>query len=215
MASANVNDDLQGSDESPTTVFVLDDEPKVLSAISETLSSRGWAVKAYQSPSECLKALKEEACDLLVSDVNMPEMDGIRFLRQTREVRPLLPVLLISGYGDIPMAVRAVKAGAADFLEKPVTEESLLSTVDHLLSLSGAGGNIDASLLTPAEKRILLLVAEGRTNKDIAQLLNRSLRTVENHRHRLMQKLRADSVADLVKIALAMGAGATIPAPRS
>ena len=188
-----------------SVVFVVDDEPRVLSAVSETIGSLGCTVRSFSSADECLKAIRSEACDLLVTDINMPEMDGMELMTAARDIRPLLPVIIVTGYGDIPLAVRAVKEGALDFVEKPLDETSFLPLVRSALNVKSRAARIDASTLTPAERRILQLVAHGKTNKEIAQLLGRSLRTVENHRHRLMQKLQAESVADLVKVALKMG----------
>lgn len=189
----------------PAVVFVVDDEPRVLAAVSETVSSLGCRVRPFSGAAECLRALKTDPCDLLITDINMPEFDGMKLMNQARELRPLLPIIIVTGYGDIPLAVRAVKEGAFDFVEKPLDETSFLPIVKKALSQRNRSSQVDASTLTPAERRILQLVAQGKTNKEIAQLLSRSLRTVENHRHRLMQKLHAQSVADLVKVALKMG----------
>ena len=189
----------------PAVVFVVDDEPRVLSFMSECISGVECRVRSFSHAADCLKALKTEPCDLLVTDVNMPDIDGMALMKQVREIRPLLPIIIVTGYGDIPLAVRAVKEGAIDFVEKPLDENSFLPIVKKALSQRSKASRVDASTLTPAERKILQLVAQGKTNKEIATMLGRSLRTVENHRHRLMQKLRAESVADLVKVALKMG----------
>jgi two-component system response regulator FixJ len=126
-------------------------------------------------------------------------MDGISLLEHIREVSPLTSVLLVTGYGSVATAVESMRLGAADFIEKPLDESVLLPKIQALLQLHEVG-NVDD--LSPAEQKILELVAAGKANKEIAYVLDRSVRTVENHRHRLMKKLGASSTAELVKIAL-------------
>jgi FixJ family two-component response regulator len=129
----------------------------------------------------------------------MPGMDGISLLEHIREISPLTSVLLVTGYGSVANAVKSMQLGAADFIEKPLDESVLLPKIRRLLH-SHDVGNIEE--LSPAEQKILELVAAGKANKEIAYVLNRSVRTVENHRHRLMKKLGVSSTAELVKIAL-------------
>jgi len=187
----------------PITVFVLDDEPRVAKAITQSIQSLGVKVLTFTGSLECLEAIKNTACDLLVTDVNMPHMDGIAVLKAAREAKPILKVMVVTGHGDIPMAVKAVKEGALNFFEKPLDEESFIPAVKEALrSIEKAGA---ASELTDAEMQVLQLVASGKSNKEIAYLLDRSIRTIENHRHRLMKKLGADSPASLTKIAIALG----------
>jgi two-component system, LuxR family, response regulator FixJ len=185
-------------------IFLVDDEPAVRSAVSQTLASIGCQVVPFSSADGCLAALLNEECDLLISDISMPGMNGLDLLKAVKKLRPALPVLLITGYGDIPTAVRAVKAGAYDFVEKPLDEETFLPLVQKALAQPVA--MLEGSqMLTAAERRILELIAAGKSNKEIAYILGRSVRTVENHRYRLTQKLHADSAADLVKAAIALG----------
>ena len=191
-------------------VYFVDDEPAVRRAVSQTIAAAGCRVVSFASAESCLAALEKENCDLLISDVNMPGMDGLALLKAIKEIKPALPVLLITGYGDIPIAVRAVKAGAYDFVEKPLDEATFLPLVEKILDrpIPGVEG---AETLTSAERRVLELVANGKSNKEIAYLLGRSIRTIENHRHHLMQKLHAENTADLVKTAIALGLSSSTP----
>ncbi|MDC0357209.1 response regulator [Oligoflexia bacterium] len=186
-------------------VFIVDDEPKVLKAISQTVKTLDCNVRCFQSVAECIEGLKQSSCDLLITDVNMPGMDGLQLLQEARKIQPLMPVLVMTGYANIPMAVKAVKYGAFDFIEKPLDEGTFLPLVQSALTRSQSDQPLKGKSLTKAEQKVLKLVAEGKSNKEIAHLLERSIRTVENHRHRLMQKLEAGSTAELVKIAIAIG----------
>jgi FixJ family two-component response regulator len=129
----------------------------------------------------------------------MPEMDGVSLLENIRRVSPLTPVLLVTGYGSVPLAVKSIQLGASDFVEKPLDETVLLPKVQAILQAKGYSHDTELSI---AEQRVLELVADGKPNKEIAYLLGRSIRTIENHRHRLMRKLGVASTAELVKVAL-------------
>lgn len=185
-------------------IFLVDDEPRLLSVLSESVSTLGVPVKSFHSPVRCLEELTSAPCSLLITDITMPEMDGLELLREVRSIRPFLPVIVITGFGDVPLAVRSLKDGAFDFIEKPIEEDSFLKRVREALKNSGEA-DVDVQSLTETERRVLTLVAEGKTNKEIAHLIGRSIRTVENHRYRLMHKLNVDSTAGLAKLALAMG----------
>ena len=187
------------------TIAVVDDEPTVLKAISQSLASLDCSVSTFVTPLACLETIREKPFDVLISDINMPGMDGIALLKELKQIRPLMPVVLITGYGDIPLAVRAVKEGAFDFLEKPLDEQTFIPVIESALNEASASYTYEGENISEAEAKVLRLVAAGKSNKEIAYLLDRSIRTVENHRHRLMKKLKANSTADLVKIALALG----------
>lgn len=188
------------------TVFVVDDEPGVLKAVARSVGSLDCKVQTFSSPLECLNALKETRCAVIVSDVNMPDMDGLELLREARRIQPLVQVVLMTGFASIPLAVKAVQEGAYHFVEKPFDEEGFLPIVQSVLDQSGKSraGDVGKSL-SEAERTVLALVAEGLTNKEIAHRLDRSIRTVENHRHRLTKKLGARSTAELVKVAVELG----------
>jgi FixJ family two-component response regulator len=187
-------------------IFFVDDEPKIRKVVSETLKELGLKVKSFGSAADCLEQLNPIKCDLLIADVRMPEMDGIELLAEIKRIAPWLPVLLITGYGDIPTAVRAIKAGAVDFIEKPLNRESFLHKVKSILHKSPLNDPyIIRKPLTKNEKVILELISRGQTNKEIANLLNRSIRTIEVHRSHIMRKFGVDNFADLLKRAVVMG----------
>lgn len=187
----------------PQRLFVVDDEQRLLDAVVESLTANSnYSVSRFCSATECLQALKHSECDLVLTDVSMPELDGILFTKQIKDEKPWIQVIVMSGVADIPMAIRAVRAGASEFLEKPFSEESLLKVVERTLSTPTAELVKKLAKLTRAERQILNFIAEGKSNKDMASILNRSVRTVENHRLRLMQKLEIDNVAEAVKLAL-------------
>ena len=153
---------------------------------------------------DCLENLQSQRCDLLIADLRMPGMDGIELTRKIKHRRPWIPVLILTGYGDIPTAVQAIKAGAADFIEKPLDKKSFVRKVKSLLPENGNGKHLGEPL-TRSEQRVLRFVLGGKSNKEIANLLNRSKRTIEVHRAHVMHKLGVESLVDLVKRAAAMG----------
>jgi two-component system response regulator FixJ len=180
-------------------VFVLDDEPEVCEAIRRILEAVGIRVSCFCDPAVCVAKLRSLTCHLLITDLKMPRMDGMDLLKEVKRLTPWVPVLVISGYGDIETAVRAIKAGAVDFVEKPLYKMSLVQKVKSILP---GGGFIDprvGSPLTPAETNVLRLVLDGRSSKEIARQLHRSLRTIEGHRSNLMRKLNAENIFDLLK----------------
>ncbi|MCK4789419.1 MAG: response regulator transcription factor [Desulfobacteraceae bacterium] len=186
-------------------IFVVDDESKVCEAIRETLEESGAKVTCFARATECLERLRCRRCDLLITDLRMPEMDGIELLTNARAIAPWLPVLMITGYGDIPTAVQAVKAGVVDFIEKPLAKDDFLRKVKSILQDNPSAGASVAAPLTPRETRVLELIIEGKTNQEIADLLHRSIRTIEVHRSRVMNKLDAENLIDLLKRAAAIG----------
>ena len=186
-------------------VFFVDDEPSVRKAASQTLRRLGVEVKCFASGADCLEQLASGPCDLLITDVKMPEMDGIELLGEAKQVAPWLPVLVITGYADVPLAVEAMKMGAADFIEKPLRRENLTPKVEAILKASGPRDPHLGRPLTRTELKVLTLVLHGKKNKEIAALLGRSIRTVEDHRHNINRKLGARNHAELVERAIEMG----------
>jgi two-component system, LuxR family, response regulator FixJ len=180
-------------------VFIVDDEPEVCKAVELTLQRQKYHVRTFTSANMCFKALASEQCDVLISDVNMPEINGIEFLVKVKSQYPWLPLLVITGYGSVPRAVHAIKVGAADFIEKPFEREMFLAKVKAALEQSVRYRLEQNSNLTKTESRILELIVAGRCNKEIARLLHRSVRTVEDHRAHIMQKLDAKNIVELVK----------------
>ncbi|MHC4170095.1 MAG: response regulator transcription factor [Planctomycetota bacterium] len=193
------------SDFAQQHVFVVDDEVKVLEAVAETLGSLGVEVTCFVNPIECLEHMRREKCDLLVADLKMPEMDGIELLTNVKRHTPWVPVLVVTGYGDVPSAVRAIKAGAVDFVEKPLDKRNLLRIVKSVLGESDVVNTSVGKPLTAIQAKVLELVIDGKSNKQIADLLSRSVRTIEVHRANVMEKLGVGSLIDLVKRAVSLG----------
>ena len=180
-------------------IFFVDDEPEVREVVSRTLEQFGVKVSCFANAAECLKQLRSRKCDLLITDVKMPEMDGIELLIEVRRIVPPLPVLVISGYGDISMAVTALKAGASDFIVKPLDRQSFLSAVESVLKRNTLTHPLVNKVLTKTEMRVLFLILDGKSTKEIARLRCRSVRTVEFHRGSIMRKVGVDNLVDLVK----------------
>lgn len=187
------------------SIFLVDDEERVIRVASETLRRLGLEVTCFASAADCLERLAGESCDLLIADLKMPGMDGLELLKRARVLAPWAPVLIITGYGDIPTAVKCIKAGAVDLVEKPLKKKSFVDKVKSILKENGHHSEALGAGLTRAEKRVVRLIIEGRSSKSIARLLNRSQRTIEVHRARAMHKLGAENVIDLIKRASEAG----------
>ena len=198
------------------TVFVVDDDEAVRDSLSAFLDASGFRVKAYQSAAAFLAndQTPQKAC--LITDIRMPDMDGLELQIELKRRGSRLPVIVITGHGDVPLAVKAMKAGAVEFLEKPYDDQTLLDSLRLALSQAGnqSGGEQTATgvrkklaTLTPREREVFDLVVLGKLNKVIAYELSISPRTVEIHRGRLMHKMGARNLADLVRMGLAAEAG--------
>lgn len=186
-------------------IFVVDDEESVLKAVEETLATLGVEVACFVNPVECLQRLQSRKCDLLVADLKMPEMDGIELLTNVKSRTPWVPVLVVTGFGDIPTAVRAVKAGAADFIEKPLDKSTLLGVVELILHDNDSANSAAGRPLTPTQTKVLQLILEGHSNRQVAEMLKRSVRTVEVHRAHVMERLGVKNTLELTKRAIALG----------
>ncbi len=182
-------------------IFVVDDDRDVLKAIQSILQRAGYPVWIFTSADTCLTSLEKQECNLIITDVKMPGLDGFGFLARIKEICPALPVLMITGYGDIPMAVKALKAGAGSFIEKPLEKEPLLQTVAELLRTKRNFNFKKGDPLSKAEKRVLDLILAGHNSRQIAEILHRSIRTIEDHRHNIMLKMDAKNIVELVKTA--------------
>jgi len=192
-------------------VFVVDDDEAMRDSLDFLLSSAGCATRTFDTAERLLEALKDANCGCIVSDVRMPGMDGLELLRRIKAERPSLPVVIITGHGDVPLAVEAMKLGAADFVEKPFDDERLIGVVQAAL----AGGPRDAdpageigarvASLSPRERQVLDGLVAGLSNKAIARTHDISPRTVEVYRANLMAKMQAASLSDLVRMAMRAG----------
>ncbi|HEY0105561.1 MAG TPA: response regulator [Rhizomicrobium sp.] len=202
---------------SNSLIFVVDDDHDVRDSIRILLESVGYQVKDFGSAKEFL-ADRTTVGHCLIADIRMPEMDGLELQREVIARKLGLPVVIVTGHGDVPLAVRVMKAGAVDFIEKPFDEESLLTSVRRALDI-GSRTRSDAAeaaaaerllaLLTPRERNVLDQLVIGRSNKVAAYELGISPRTIEIHRAHIMDKMNARSLSDLVRVALAAGRGAT------
>jgi two-component system response regulator FixJ len=190
--------------EAARVVFV-DDEPKVCAIVRKTLQRAGADVHCFSSAQDCLKHLAKAWCDLLITDVRMPGRDGMDLLAEVKERLPWIPVLIVTGYADVPLAVQALKAGAVDFVEKPLDRETFLQRVQRLIEQNARPTAFLKQSLTRAERRILYHVLEGRNNREIAAFLHRSPRTIEVHRRHLMQKLGVANIVELLQRAADLG----------
>lgn len=180
-------------------VFVVDDEPEVCRALRRTLESSGYDVTCFNSAAECLMHMRARFCDLLVADIVMPGMDGIDLLVEAKCRVPSLPVLMMTGYGDVETAVRAMDAGAFNLVEKPLERTAFLAAVEGALKHNGRGHRHVRKPLTKAEIEVLSCILEGKGNKEIARLRHRSVRTIEDQRRRIMHKFGVDSPVDLIR----------------
>ena len=192
------------------TIFLIDDHASVRDALGEMLSVLGYSVKAYESADAFLATVNKGEPGCIVADVKMPGTDGIGLVRELARRGIAMPVVLISGHADVPMAVDAIKSGAQDFIEKPVDDRQLVAAINRALArrdLQKSPSGIDARFarLTPRQIEIFDLVVEGFTSHTIAAKLNISVRTVESYRAEVMEKMQAESIAGLVRQAIRLG----------
>lgn len=196
------------------TVFVVDDDAAVRDALKLLLRSVGHAVETYGSAQEFLEAYGEDRPGCLVLDIRMPGMSGLELQQKLNEKHSILPIIFITGHGDVPMAVEAMQAGAVDFIQKPFRDQDLIDRINQALEKDSANraalgerNDIRRRLetLTPREREVLDLVVHGKANKVIAGDLKLSQRTVEIHRARVMEKMQASSLAHLVRMVLEVG----------
>jgi two-component system, LuxR family, response regulator FixJ len=196
------------------TVYIIDDQQAVRDALAEMLRLFGYSVESFASADAFLARASTAAAGCIVADVRMPGMDGIELVRELARRRVALPVVLISGHADVPMAVAAIKAGAEDFIEKPIDDAHLLAAINRCLARALDSLSRDQSLddlrerferLTPRETEVMDLVVEGFTSQAIALRLGISQRTVESYRVQIMEKMQAVSVAVLVRRAIRLG----------
>jgi two-component system response regulator FixJ len=199
---------------SSATIFIIDDHDAVREALGEMLSVFGYGVKIYESADRFLLALDGKLAGCVVADVRMPGTDGLGLVHELARRKIALPVILISGHADVPMAVAAIKSGAEDFIEKPVDDAQLVAAINRALarqferqgSLRTEGALSDRfARLTPRQVEIFDLVVEGFTSNAISSELKISVRTVESYRAEIMEKMRAESVAALVRQAIRLG----------
>lgn len=197
------------------TAFVVDDDPAVRKGLGRLLKSAGYAVESFSSAREFLDLVpREGVAGCVVLDVQMPGLSGIDLQKELKEFAPPIPVIFLTGHGDIPMGVGAMKEGAVDFLTKPVQGENLLQAVHQAIARNSEDRTRHAELkelqqrldtLTPREREVMVLVVSGRLNKQAASELGTVEKTIKVHRGRVMEKMKATSLADLVVVAEKLG----------
>jgi len=191
-----------------SVVHLIDDDEGVREALTILLAESGFLVRAYKSGLDFLAAQPSGLSGCIVSDVRMPGLDGLELQRRLKDVNSSLPLIFITGHGDIQMAVQAMRQGAVDFIEKPLDDHILIDSVNMALRNKGTppelSGEIQARLasLTPREREVLERLVMGKMNKITAHELEMSIRTVETHRARIMQKMQARSLSELVRFVL-------------
>jgi FixJ family two-component response regulator len=195
-------------------VFVIDDDPGVLRALTRLLSASGFQARAFPSAAAFLEAHDPATPGCLVLDLALPGLDGLELQQALTVSDCARPIVFITGRGDIPTSVRAMKAGAVDFLTKPVNDEDLVAAVRNAVEMDRLARAAQAELaslelrlrtLTPREREVLSHVVAGRLNKQIAADLGTVEKTIKVHRARIMEKMAVRSLADLVRIAERLG----------
>lgn len=192
------------------TVFVIDDDGAVRDSVQMLLESAGYRAEIFESALVFLDKHVPGASGCVLADVRMPDMSGLELQAVVNERRLGLPVIIMTGHADVPMAVRAMKAGAVDFIEKPFSDNTILDSIKRALEATGRGvaaAEAEARIqtLTPREREVLERLVAGSPNKVVAYELDISPRTVEIHRARVMEKMQASSLPHLVRLALAAG----------
>ena len=220
MKRVRQSEEARGRKESEPCVFVVDDDRSVRTSLATLLAAEDYAVESFASAAEYLARVPHRGPTCVVLDVQLPELDGLALQKQLTEEGRMEQIVFITGHGDIPMGIGAMKRGAVDFLPKPFSDEELLSAVAKALARSAehqrqlgdvAESRARLAKLTPREFEVLRLVIAGLLNKQIAAELGITLRTIKTHRARVMQKMGVVSVAELVRLAQKAG---VVPEPR-
>jgi FixJ family two-component response regulator len=196
--------------EATSTVFVVDDDAAVCRALTRLIRSAGYCVESFGSAHEFLESYPYlQSCACLVLDVGLPGINGLELQNELNALNSSLPIIFITGHGDIAMTVKAMKAGATDFLAKPVSDAELLPAIANALRVSSQALSSRIELdcihgrmarLTPREREVLALLVEGRLNKQVACELGIAEKTIKVHRARVMEKMEAHSLVDLVRV---------------
>ncbi len=195
-------------------VYVVDDDDAVRDSLALLLEASGLRVEAFAAAAEVLVRCRDERPACVITDVRMPEMDGLELQQRLARLHAHLPVIVITGHGDVPLAVQAMKAGAVDFIEKPFSDDVILASIETAVARERRGAGPSAIVgefgnrlarLTPREREVFHQLIVGHPNKVIAYNLGISARTVEIHRARVMEKMEVRSLPELVRLAIEAG----------
>ena len=186
----------------PSTVFVIDDDPAIRELVEFQLLAAGFFVKTFASALDFLRSEPQSGSGCLLTDVRMPDMDGLELQEEINRRGIALPVVIMTANGNVPLAVRAMRAGAVDIIEKPFSPGVLRTRIEQAMATSDAVSREPLKQLTSRERTVLDLIVAGKPSKAIAEELGISQRTVDVHRAKIMEKLEVDNVASLVRLAL-------------
>jgi two-component system response regulator FixJ len=205
---------MASTSQSVLAVFVVDDDEAMRDSLDFLLSSAGCAVRTFEAAERLLEALTDGDCGCVVSDVRMPGIDGLELLRRIKAAHPNLPVVIITGHGDVPLAVEAMKLGAVDFLEKPFEDDRLVGMIEAAIRQAEPAAKSEAAALdiaariatlSPRERQVMDGLVAGLSNKLIARDYEISPRTIEVYRANVMTKMQANSLSELVRLAMRAG----------
>ena len=203
-------------------IFVVDDDVSVRESLELLVRNAGWQPETFESAQEFLTRPRPQVPSCLVLDLSLPDVSGLDLQKQVSTERSDMPIIFITGHGDVPKSVQAMKAGAVEFLTKPVSQEVLLGAIRQALERSRTALSREAemrelrtrfALLSPREREVMALVVSGRLNKQIGGELDISVITVKTHRGKVMHKMKADSLADLVNMAAKLRLRSSPPKP--
>ncbi|MBT8438554.1 MAG: response regulator transcription factor [Gammaproteobacteria bacterium] len=200
---------MNNSEEKQSTVYIVDDDDAMRESLTWLIESVGLNVETYASADEFLESYYPGRPGCVLLDVRMPGMSGLELQGHLQKQQVTVPVIMITGHGDVPMAVRAMKSGAIDFIEKPFNDEQLLESIRNALAIDDTRRDQQSfkaevasrlAQLTPRESEVMDMVTAGKSNKEIANSLGVSAKTVEAHRAKVMEKMEAGSLAELVRL---------------
>jgi two-component system, LuxR family, response regulator FixJ len=200
--------------ETNATVFIVDDDQAILESMRMLIETVGMTVQTFSNSQEFLESYDPDVAGCVVLDIRMPGMSGLELQAKMQTLKMDIPIVIITGHGDIPMAVQAIKAGAVEFIEKPFRDQLLLDAINKAIKKDSKQrgikrGRLDfeekCQLLTTRERQILELMVTGKNTKEIAVELNISTKTVDFHRQHVMSKMKVDSIVKLVQLARETG----------